>query len=39
MQVLLTISNLRIMINADENVNIDDKLKCDKGFIWNPSNC
>ena len=26
------------MINADVNAKID-KGVCDKGFIWNPSNC
>ena len=28
-----------MMINVDVNVELIDKAVCDKGYIWNPSNC
>ena len=40
MQVFVTINNLGIMINVD--ANIKNWLMwgvCDKGYIWNSSNC
>ena len=35
--MFLTINNVGIKINVD--VNVKNWLICDKGFIWNPSNC
>ena len=35
MQLFVIINNAGMKINAD----VIDKGVCDKGFIWNPSNC
>ena len=38
--VFVIINNVEIMINAGVNAKkLIDKGVCDKGFIWNPSNC
>ena len=45
MQVFVTINKDRMKTNADVNLfgginkELIDKGMCDKGFIWNPSNC
>ena len=40
MQVFVTINKDRMKANADVNVQkLIDKGMCDKGFIWNSSNC
>ena len=40
MPVFVTINNAETKINAGVNANeLIDKGACDKGFIWNPSNC
>ena len=38
MQEFVIINKDGMKINADVNVKIDKGI-CDKGFIWNPSNC
>ena len=35
MQVFVAINNAGMKINVD----VKDKSACDRGFIWNPSNC
>ena len=38
--MFVIISNAGIKINARrECKELIDKVVCDKGFIWNPSNC
>ena len=41
MQVFVTINNIGMKINADENAKnwFIHKGVCDKGFVWNPNNC
>ena len=40
MQVFIIINNAGTKINAGVNAKeLTDKGACDKGFIWNPSNC
>ena len=40
MQVFVTINQDGMKTNEDVNVkNVIDKGMCEKGFIWNPSNC
>ena len=39
MQVFVTINSAGTKINAGECKELTDKGVCDKGFIWNPSNC
>ena len=40
MQVFVIINKDGMKINVDVNAkNLIDKGICDKGFIWNPSNC
>ena len=40
MKLFVTTNKDGIKINVDMNVkNYIDKEVCDKGFIWNPSNC
>ena len=38
MQMFVTLSNAGTKINADAKKLID-KVACDKGIIWNRSNC
>ena len=37
MQVFVTVNTVGIKINAGKE--LIDKGICDKGFLWNPSNC
>ena len=39
MQVFVTISKDYMKTNACECKELIDKGMCDKGYIWNPSNC
>ena len=38
MQVFVTINKDGMKINVDRE-ELSDKGRCDKGLIWNPSNC
>ena len=39
-KMFVIINNVGIKINVDANVKkLIDKGVCDKGFMWNPSNC
>ena len=39
MQVFVIMNNVGIMMMQYECKELIDKEICDKGFIWNPSNC
>ena len=40
MEFFVIVNNVGIKINLDVNVKkLVDKGVCDKGFIWDPSNC